>query len=75
LWVVSPSPIYLIFILSLIGGLAWAGFDLAAKNFIYDNVPKSKKGFAISYCNLLIGIGVFFGANLSALLIKILQTS
>ena len=62
LWVLSPSPIYLILVPSLIGGIAWAGFDLATVNFIYDNVSKEKRGLASSYFNLMTGIGIALAA-------------
>jgi MFS family permease len=75
LWILSPSPIYLILMPSLINGVSWAGFNLASSNFIYDNVSTQKRGVAISYYNMLNGIGVFLGAGLGALLIKILATS
>jgi len=75
LWILSPSPIYLILIPSLISGISLAGFNLAAGNFIYDNVSQSKRGLAVSYYNLLGGIGIFIGAGIGALLIKILKTS
>ncbi len=75
LWILSPSPIYMIFIPSLISGISWAGFNLSSGNFIYDNVSTQKRGLAISYYNMLMGIGIFFGAGLGALLIKYLTIS
>ena len=75
LWILSPNPIYLFFIPSIIGGISWAGFNLAATNFIYDNVKAAKRGLAVSYYNMLVGIGVFLGAGLGALLIKYLNTT
>ncbi len=72
LWILSPSPIYLILIPSLISGISWAGFNLSAGNFIYDNVSIQKRGLAVSYYNMFTGIGVFLGAGLGALLIKYL---
>ena len=75
LWFLSPSPIYLILIPSFVSGVSWAGFNLASGNFIYDNVTPQKRGLAISYYNMLIGFGVFFGAGLGAILIKYLTTS
>ncbi|MCK5624421.1 MFS transporter [Candidatus Pacearchaeota archaeon] len=74
LWVLHPSPIYLIFVPALIGGVAWGGFALATGNFIYDNVGKQKRSLAVSYYTMLWGIGVFVGAGISALLIKYLPT-
>lgn len=72
LWIIHSSPIYLIFVPSLIGGVSWAGFHLAEKNFIYDNVSQQKRGFARSYYDVLWGMGVFLGAGIGALLIKYL---
>ncbi len=75
LWILSPNPIYLVIFPSIIGGMAWAGFNLSAGNFIYDNVRQEKRGLAVSYCNMLIGMGTFLGAGLGALLIEFLKTS
>ncbi len=75
LWILSPSPIYLILVPPFVSGITWAGFNLAAGNFIYDNVSQSKRGLAVSYYNILGGIGIFIGASIGALLIKILKTS
>lgn len=72
LWTLSKSPIYLIFVPSIISGLAWSGFNLASGNFIYDNVTQQKRGFAVSYYNMFVGIGTFLGAGLGAILIKFL---
>src|SRR4030042_1880079 len=62
LWILSPNPIYLVVVPSIIGGVDWAGFNLSAGNFIYDNVTQEKRGLGLSYCNMLIGIGTFLGA-------------
>jgi MFS family permease len=72
LWIFSPSPIYLIFVPTLINGIAWAGFNLASNNFVYDNVRPEKRGLAISYFNMLTGIGIFIGAGIGAILISFL---
>jgi len=72
LWILSPSPIYLIFVPSMVSGIVWAGFILASGNFIYDNVRPQKRGLVISYFNMFIGKGIFLGAGLGALLIKVL---
>jgi MFS family permease len=74
LWILNKSPIYLILIPSIVSGIAWAGFHLAAGNFIYDNVGQEKRGIAVSYYNMLLGIGTFLGAGLGAILIKYLNT-
>lgn len=75
LWVLCTSKLYLVFVPALISGISWAGFNLAEKAYIYDNVSKEKRGLAISYYNMLWGIGVFAGAVTGAILIKIIKTS
>lgn len=72
LWILSPNPIYLIFVPSLVSGISWAGFNLAAGNFVYDNVSQQKRGLAVSYFNMLGGLGTFIGAGIGAILIKFL---
>lgn len=72
LWILFPSKIYLFLVPSIVGGISWAGFNLAEKAFIYDSIEKEKRGKAISYYNMLSGIGIFLGAGLGAILIKVL---
>lgn len=72
-WIVSPSPIYLILVPQLISGIGWAGFNLAASNFIYDTVTTQRRGICVTYFNLTNGIGVFIGAALGGFLAHYLQ--
>lgn len=67
MWLFSKSPYYLA-IPQFLGGLAWAGFDLATINFIYDNVSIKRRGLCIAYFHILIGIGVFLGAGIGGLI-------
>jgi MFS family permease len=73
LWIFSSSPIYLILVPTLLNGIAWTGFNLASNNFVYDNVRPEKRGLAISYFNMLVGIGIFIGAGIGAILINFLN--
>ena len=75
LWILFPSPIYLFLIPSMISHVTTVGFNLATNNFIYDNVKKEKRGPAISYYNILQGLGVFLGSGLAAILIQYLKTT
>ncbi len=75
LWILHPSMIYLMLIPSALSGIAWAGVHLTEVNFIYENVHPQKRGLAVSYYNMLWGLGTFFGAGLGALLIKFLNTT
>ncbi len=75
LWVLHPSPIYLILIPSVVRGISWTGLNLAVRNLIYDNVSPPKRGLAVSYFTMLQGIGIFVGAGLGAILIKVVTTT
>ncbi len=75
LWLISPHPVFLILGPALIGGIAFAGFNLATTNFIFDSVSSEKRGLAVSYYNVLNGIGIFLGAGLGAILVKTLTIS
>ncbi|MBT4376650.1 MFS transporter [archaeon] len=75
LFILSTSKLYLILVPSIVVALSWAGFDLSANNFKYDNVSKEKRATATSYYNLIVGIGVFIGAGIGALGIKYLTIS
>ena len=75
LWILNNSIAYLIFVPSLAGGIVWAGFNLASGNFVYDNVTPQKRGIVISYYNVVVGGGIFLGAALGALLIKVITIS
>ncbi len=75
LWLFSKSPYYLIFGPSMVAGISWAGFNLAAGNFIYDSVTPQRRGLVVSYYNILSGIGVFLGAIVGGFLIKYFETA
>lgn len=75
LWVLNSSPLYLIFVPALIDGLAWGGFALAMGNSTYDNVSPQKRSLAVSYNNMLWGIGISIGAGIAALLLKFLTVT
>ncbi|MEA3413961.1 MAG: MFS transporter [Nanoarchaeota archaeon] len=75
LWILSPSRIYLFIVPAIFGGTAWTAFLISSGNFIYDNISKQKRGKAISYFNLMIGLGAFAGGLTSAYLIKVINTS
>jgi MFS family permease len=74
LWLVPSPPLwYLLFGTELVGGIAWAGFNLAGSNYIFDCVTPPRRGIAVSYFNMLNGIGVFLGAGLGAILVGTLD--
>ena len=56
--------IYLLFVPAIVSGFAWAGYNLAANNYVYDAVKNRKQAFGVSYMNLLVGVGTFIGASI-----------
>ncbi|MFH1248678.1 MAG: MFS transporter [archaeon] len=67
LWLFSPNFYYLAFV-QLLAGFFWAGFNLAASNFIYDAVTRERMGLCVAYSNVINTSGVFIGANLGGFL-------
>lgn len=73
LWLVSYSVYYLVFV-QIISGFAWAGFNLAAFNFLFDNVKPENRTKCVAYQNVLFGLCVFLGTTIGGLLTKIVPT-
>ncbi|MEI6631793.1 MAG: MFS transporter [bacterium] len=70
-WIIYRHPIYLVFV-QILGGFAWAGFNLCATNFIYDAVTPEKRTRCIAYFNVFTGVAIFLGASLGGFLVNIL---
>jgi len=64
LWI----KLYLLFVPAIVGGFAWAGYNLAVNNYVYDAVSSPKRSFGLTYMNLIIGLTVFAGASFGSLL-------
>ena len=71
LWLFSSSIKYL-FMVQIISGALWAGFNLSASNFIFDAVKPENRVRSISYYHLIEGVFVFLGAILGGLFINYL---
>ncbi|MEA3248184.1 MAG: MFS transporter [Nanoarchaeota archaeon] len=69
-WISSDLgvKIYLLFVPAIVSGFAFAGYNLATNNYVYDAVSVQKRGFGVSYMNLLVGIGTFVGASIGSLI-------
>jgi MFS family permease len=57
-----------LFFAEFFSGFVWAGFNLAAGNFIYTVVTRERVALCSSYFNMLNGLGVFLGAALGGIL-------
>lgn len=71
LWLFSHNVYYLIGI-QIIGGFVWAGFNLAAMNFIYDAVIPEKRTRCIAYFNVINGAAICLGALSGGFLSRII---
>lgn len=67
LWIISHKVWYL-FVVQLIAGYLWGGFNLCTANFIYDVAIPQKRVYCISYFNVMNGTGIFFGTLLGGYL-------
>jgi len=63
---------YVIFI-EVLAGATWAGFNLAAGNFIYEAVTREKMALCVSYFNVVNGMGTFIGPILGGFLASIIH--
>jgi MFS family permease len=61
LWVIFPS-FWAILVFQFIGGIVWAGFSLAAGNFLYDVVPPEKRAAYSAVHQTLSNTAIFSGA-------------
>jgi len=73
LWTVSTNVWYLIAIQAL-SGFSWAGFTLAAGNFVYDLVAAERRATYLAIHNVLANVGIFAGAILGGFLAVTLPT-
>ena len=69
LWIFFDTPLQILLMPQLLSGIAWTAFNLAASNFIYDNLPRQKRALFIAYYNFLIGIGIIMGGLIGGLLV------
>lgn len=61
LWLFSRNPVYLI-VANAFAGYVWAGFNLAAVNFVFDASSKEVRTRCFAYLNFTNGIFIFLGA-------------
>ncbi len=70
-WIAYRHPVYLIFI-QLLGGFAWAGFNLCAGNFVYDAVTPQKRIRCQGYFSVVVALAVALGGIIGGRLAQVL---
>ncbi len=73
LWTVSTDVWYLVAVQALTG-FSWAGFTLAAGNFVYDLIRPDLRATFLAVHNVFAAAGTFGGAILGGFLATILPT-
>ncbi|MBI2546439.1 MFS transporter [Candidatus Woesearchaeota archaeon] len=68
LWVFS-TKIWWLVLVQLFSGAVWAGFNLAASNFVFDAVRPENRIRCIAYYNFYVAIGLLAGASLGSYLL------
>ncbi|MEM3127364.1 MAG: MFS transporter [Candidatus Woesearchaeota archaeon] len=69
LWFFGTAFWY-IFILKVLSGFFWGGFNLAAGNFIFDATTPQKRTRCVAYFNMVHGAAVFLGATIGGFLLN-----
>ena len=73
LWILFNTPLQIILGIQIWSGIGWTSFNLAASNFIYDNIPSKKRGKYIALYNLLIGVSITLGGFIGSIIITIID--
>jgi MFS family permease len=67
LWVLFPN-FWVILVIQVVSGVAWAGFSLAAGNFLYDVAPREKRAAYSAVHQAISNTAIFGGALIGGLL-------
>lgn len=67
LWLFSTNFLFIVAI-QVLGGLSWAGFNLSASNFVYDNVTAARRSVYGAVHNTLGAVAMFIGAAIGGYL-------
>ena len=68
-YILFKSPLWIIIVPQLTAGIANAASVISFSNFIYDSVSPKHRALCSAYTNVIIGIGVLFGALAGGLIV------
>jgi len=63
---------YIIIFAEMIGGFAWAGFELSTFNYVLETVSPPKRAQAVAYFNVIFGTAVLIGGLFGSWLVSAL---
>ncbi len=66
---------YIIICAEILGGFAWAGFELTTFNYVLETVSPQKRAQATAYFNVVFGTSVLIGGLFGSWLISVLPTN
>ena len=69
LWLFSRNPLWLGTVPQIATAIANSSLVIAYTNFCYNSASREHRALCISYSNVLIGIGTFFGALIGGLIL------
>ena len=62
LWALTENYNLILFA-QVLSGIAWAGFNLASSNFLYDSVPPNQRHRVFGYYTLINGVFILLGGS------------
>jgi MFS family permease len=74
LWLISSNFWWVLFI-QFYSGIFWAGFTLAAANFVFDAVTPPKRARCVAYQAIVNGVLVFFGSFVGGWVVHLVPMS
>lgn len=74
LWLISSNFWYVVFI-QFYSGIFWAGFTLAAANFVFDAVTPPKRARCVAYQSIVNGTLVFSGSFVGGWIVHMVPMS
>lgn len=80
LWPITAFlPVQYIFpfllVINFISGYAWAGFNMAAGNFVFEAATPQRRGLCSAYSSIMNGLGVVVGATIGSILVTHVNVS
>ncbi|MBI5229372.1 MFS transporter [Candidatus Micrarchaeota archaeon] len=73
LWLISQD-FYFLLVVQVLAGFVWAGFELAAFNYLLDATPRNRASYVAHY-NVVNGFAIFMGASIGGFIAAFLVSS